>query len=225
MVQTYWKQFAKAFNARKKEERVLLLCALLLVLGYGGFVLAIEPLQQQRADLARRIAVAEMQTAEESARQGEIRSSYSQDPNEQARRRLADLQTAVANANGEMERLSGRLIDPREMSTVLTRILQRETSLELISLSNRPGELLLASPAASADKASGRSSGVELYRHGLQMVVEGSYLETVRYLESLEALESNFFWERMEYQVLEYPKARITLDLYTLSTQRGWIGV
>lgn len=216
MVKVYWKKFVKAVEARKQEERVVLLLALLTVLGYGAFVLWLEPLQLRRAELERQIAVANMQLIDETTRQDEIKGTSSTDPNEPARLRQAELQTAVANANEELDRLYGQLIDPREMSMMLTRILQQETTLELVSLSNTASEPLMT--GASSD-------GVELYRHGLKMVFQGGYLDTVRYLQSLEDLETNFFWERMEYEVQEYPKARITLDIYTLSSQRGWIGV
>lgn len=220
-VEQYWKQFAKAVNARKQEERAVLLLAVLAVLGYAGYVLFMEPVMLQRQDIERRLLVANAQVVEESNRQADIRISYTNDPDAQARKLAAELQTDITAANRDLDRLYGQLIDPREMSVMLTSILQRETSLELISLNNKPGELLMD----LADQASASGSAVALYRHGMQMVFEGSYLETIRYLRSLEALESNFFWERMDYDVLEYPKARITLDIYTLSTEREWIGV
>ena len=217
---SYWNQFVKAVNARKQEERIVLLLAFLVVLGYGGFILFIEPLQLARADMERRITVTNTQIVEESNLQNEINSNFSKDPDAAAKRRQEELLTELRAADAQLDELYGQLIDPREMSTMLTNILQRETALELVSLSNRPGQLLLAPDAASASPV-----GVELFRHGLQMVFEGSYIDTVRYLQSLEGLQSNFFWERMEYSVIDYPKARITLDIYTLSTQRGWIGV
>lgn len=220
----YWKQFMKAINARKQEERVVLLLAIVAVLVYGGVVFVIEPLQLQQAEMARRISVTGAQILDEDNRKAEIRATYSVDPDSFARTRQQELREAVAEADLELDRLYGQLIDPREMSLMLTRILQRETTLELISLNNKPSELLLSS-AIGEESEAGRASSVELYRHGLQLVFEGTYLDTIRYLQSLERLESNFFWETLEYSVQVYPDARITLDIYTLSTQRGWIGV
>lgn len=220
-MEQYWKQFAKAVNARKQEERVVLLLALLAVLGYAGYVLLLEPVMLQRQDVERRLLVTNAQVIEESNRQAEIRATYTTDPDAQARKLQAELQTDITAANRDLDRLYGQLIDPREMSVMLTSILQRETTLKLVSLNNKPGEMLLD----MAEQGAESGAGVALYRHGLQLVFEGSYLETIRYLRSLEALESNFFWERMNYEVQEYPQARITLDIYTLSTDREWIGV
>jgi MSHA biogenesis protein MshJ len=50
----------------------------------------------------------------------------------------------------------------------------------------------------------------------MQLQLEGSYLATLRYLRALEDLPWKFFWEGVEYEVIEHPTARITLDLYTL---------
>jgi MSHA biogenesis protein MshJ len=223
-VGTYWTQFVKAVNARKQEERVVLLLVFFAVLGYGAFVLLIEPLQLLRMEMARRITVSNTQIVEQSNLQNDINANFNKDPDSFAKQRQDELRRDIVAADAELELLYGQLIDPREMSLMLTSILQRDTTLELISLSNKPSELLLTA-APDSDAAADTHAGIELFRHGMQMVFEGNYLDTVRYLQSLEGLQSNFFWERMEYSVIAYPKARITLDIYTLSTQRGWIGV
>jgi MSHA biogenesis protein MshJ len=57
------------------------------------------------------------------------------------------------------------------------------------------------------------------------MVFQGNYLETIKYLRSLEQLDGNFFWESLEFNLTTYPDGQISLDIYTLSTERGWIGV
>jgi MSHA biogenesis protein MshJ len=223
-VGTYWTQFVKAVNARKQEERVVLLLVFFAVLGYGAFVLLIEPLQLLRMEMARRITVSNTQIVEQSNLQNDINANFNKDPDSFAKQRQDELRRDIVAADAELALLYGQLIDPREMSLMLTSILQRDTTLELISLSNKPSELLLTA-APDSDAAADTHAGIELFRHGMQMVFEGNYLDTVRYLQSLEGLQSNFFWERMEYSVIAYPKARITLDIYTLSTQRGWIGV
>lgn len=214
----------KAVNARKQEERVVLLLVFFAVLGYSAFVLLIEPLQLLRMEMARRITVSNTQIVEQSNLQNDINANFNKDPDSFAKQRQDELRRDIVAADAELALLYGQLIDPREMSLMLTSILQRDTTLELISLSNKPSELLLTA-APDSDAAADTHAGIELFRHGMQMVFEGNYLDTVRYLQSLEGLQSNFFWERMEYSVIAYPKARITLDIYTLSTQRGWIGV
>jgi MSHA biogenesis protein MshJ len=42
-------------------------------------------------------------------------------------------------------------------------------------------------------------------------------------MDALEAMPTQLFWGRAELQVEEYPDARLTLTLYTLSLDRKWI--
>jgi MSHA biogenesis protein MshJ len=108
------------------------------------------------------------------------------------------------------------------MSQVLTTILQRDTSLKLVSLENQPSLALIE---GLATPEGGAGLGVQVFRHGLRMVFVGNYLETIRYLRSLEQLDGNFFWDRLEFNLTTYPDGEISLEIYTLSTERGWIGV
>ena len=64
-----------------------------------------------------------------------------------------------------------------------------------------------------------------MYRHGLQLELEGSYLATLAYLKALQALPWEFYWDEVRLQVDKYPTAKITIVVHTLSLTEGWIGV
>lgn len=225
MLNLYWKKISTAINVRTKQERALLLLAVIAVPVYAWWVVIFEPGQTDQVGIERRVAVVSSQIVQEKNRQEEIRASYSVDPNVFARTKLDGLRTANAEADTKLNELYGQLISPREMSLMLSRLLQSETKLDLISLQNKTSELLLTSAFASATDAVSAGSKIELYKHGMQMTFEGDYMETIRFLRSLERLQNNFFWETLDYSVTEYPNARIILDIYTLSTEQGWIGV
>jgi MSHA biogenesis protein MshJ len=62
-----------------------------------------------------------------------------------------------------------------------------------------------------------------LYRHGVELVVQGSYLDMLSYMESLQALPSQLFWGRLQLDADNYPTATLTLTLYTLSLDEKWM--
>lgn len=64
-----------------------------------------------------------------------------------------------------------------------------------------------------------------LYRHGVQIVVEGSYLDMVAYMQALEAMPEQLFWGRATLNAKQYPKATLSLTLYTLSLDQKWIAL
>ena len=41
----------------------------------------------------------------------------------------------------------------------------------------------------------------------------------------LEALPWHLFWDRLEYRVIEHPRARVGIEVYTLSTREGSLRV
>ena len=47
----------------------------------------------------------------------------------------------------------------------------------------------------------------------------------MHYLQAIEKLEWKIFWDKLEYKVIQYPKAEITLIIHTLSDQRDLINV
>ena len=64
-----------------------------------------------------------------------------------------------------------------------------------------------------------------LFRHGVQLVLQGSYLEMIDYLEALEAMPTQLFWGAAVLDADQYPQARLTLTLYTLSLDQKWIAL
>lgn len=216
-----WKELRKMVNARTLRERAMLLTAVLVVLGYSWVLLVYDQLNTTQAESERLISNTTGQINRELSRNENVRQSYTQDPNAFVVTRIASLETQLEEVNGQLLELYGELILPQQMAGVLTQILQSETTLKLVSFANLPPEVLV-------DEATGQAGDeqvMSVYRHGLQLEFEGDYLETIRFLKKVENLDTSFFWDNLQFQLNEYPLARISLSIFTLSTERGFIGV
>ncbi|MBC7857316.1 MAG: hypothetical protein H7Z39_00790 [Burkholderiaceae bacterium] len=78
-----------------------------------------------------------------------------------------------------------------------------------------------AKPAQpTADKAADL-----LYRHGVEIVLEGSYGDLVAYMKALEDMPGQLFWARAKLDAADHPALRLTLVLYTLSLDEKWIAL
>lgn len=64
-----------------------------------------------------------------------------------------------------------------------------------------------------------------LYRHGVEIVLQGSYLDMVAYMQALEAMPTQLFWGKAKLNAEAYPAARLSLTLYTLSLEQKWIAL
>ena len=62
-----------------------------------------------------------------------------------------------------------------------------------------------------------------LYRHGVELTVRGNYLDMVNYMEALESMPARLIWGKANLVVEEYPNARLTLTMYTLSLDKKWM--
>ena len=120
------------------------------------------------------------------------------------------------------------------MTEILTTVLERQAGLELISFRN-----ISADPLREvADSAAGLLTAGEglqaapteqiagqVYSHGLVIEFEGDFFSTLKYLRFLEEITGSFFWDGISFEQLEWPTAHVTLQIHTLSTNQGFIGV
>lgn len=84
-----------------------------------------------------------------------------------------------------------------------------------------PREGAPAAPrAGAADDAQ-----VTLYRHGVELTLEGSFAELLDYLRALQAMPQRVLWGKLSFKVEQHPKATLTLRLYTLSRDRHWLEI
>ena len=218
-----WKELRKLVDARTLRERVALILAVVVVIAYTWLVFVFDVLDAGQEENARLINNTVNQINSELTRNQNIRDSYTRDPNAFIRTRITALEQDLREVDSTLLNLYGELILPQQMAGVLTEILQGETTLRLISFENLEPESLMDDDEAQLQGLDDEQ--INVYRHGLRMVFEGDYLETIRFLRRVEGLDTSFFWDNLDFEVIEYPRASITLNIFTLSTQRGFIGV
>ena len=67
--------------------------------------------------------------------------------------------------------------------------------------------------------------GPGLFRHGVEMKLEGTYAEVLNWLRLLEEAPQKVLWGDVRYVVIEYPRAQVTLTVFTLSLDRSWLAI
>lgn len=226
----------KAFDARARRERVLLIGAAIgVVLMLSDTVWITPAFKQWSQARARHLAAndALQRLNEEIARQGSDARALEQ----QLQRDIA--QTRERVQQGDTALHGGALIAPGDMLPVLDRLLTQVGGLKLRSMqslgrvevanANTP-EAAAAPEAASAASAPAEATppqppGPVLYRHGVELTVEGSYADLLIYLKALEAMPHRVLWGGVQLKVEQHPKATLTLRLYTLSLSRTWLEI
>lgn len=215
-------RLAERIDALSLRERVLSLLAALAVIAALWNVALMDPLAAEQERKRERMSDlrSEIDSLNDQARK--IVERGSRNPDRRLRRAISALQDEIAGLDERLSDITTGLIDPRDMPRVLEQVLTRETGLELIRLQKRGSEPLLE-PREAGTSATG--PGAQIYRHELELVFRGRYLQTLSYLRALDELPWRFFWRRLELDVVDWPTARVRIVVFTLGLEEGWIGV
>jgi MSHA biogenesis protein MshJ len=101
------------------------------------------------------------------------------------------------------------------MAALLEALMTARTGLAMVRAENLTIESL-----GDADGAA-----PTLDRHPLRLVFRGSYFDVVDYLQTVERSPWALGWRSLDYRVVGYPLAEVTLELETLSRDARWIGL
>ncbi len=215
----------KRFDTLKGNERALLTVVVVLVLLLLWDSMLMGPTRQRQRILNAELEGKQQQVGllQEQARV--ILAAHQADPDAATRQRLAAVEASFSQVRQQLRERTSHLIAPEKMAEVLETVLKKSTDLNFVGMHGLGVKSLLQAEADASSTARDEDDFHDAYLHGLEIVFEGGYLETRDYLRRLEQLPWVFYWKDMDYQVSEYPQARTTIRVYTLSLDRAWIGI
>ena len=197
------------------RQRLLLFFAVACVLIFIAETAFTGPL---RAKQKRLMAEMAQQQTELSTQQIELQrlvQGSAVDPDAANRRREAALREDLRQLNSRILEEQRRFTPPDQMRRVLEELLEKNRGLSLVDRRTLP-----AVPIAG--QRAGTASG-GMYRHGMELVVRGTYGELYEYLRALEKLPNQLYWGRAELAVADHPRLTLKLTVHTLSFDRAWL--
>jgi MSHA biogenesis protein MshJ len=206
----YW---IDRIDALELRERVLLLAATVAILFLSVDSAGFQPTLKAQQVTEERISGLEMKLG--ALRQQAMLLSYKTDEDALAARHSSrdTLAAELAALDARIVDQLGALVEPAQAAELLEQMLTRHRGLKITSL--RASAEPLNELAGNAGQAG------KLGRYQLDLVLEGGYLDLMRYLEALESMPWKFFWQTVDFRVDEYPRAVSRLQLYTLGAQDG----
>lgn len=176
--------------------------------------------QAARAEAEQRALRAEDQLAALQARLGE-------DPNQPYRQALQAARAEQQALQQQIDQRTAALIGPAAMKALLQDLLSRQPALELIELKSFSEPLQVAAAAPATPGQPAVVTPPALYRHGVRLTLAGGYFDLMRYLQAIQQSGWHLHWNALDYQVdtAVDGRARIHLELQTLSRDPAWVGV
>ena len=236
-----WQQFALKFDALSVRERIMVFGASAALLIFMVVYLFVNPQLDKRKALADTIAQRQQAVAAIDAEMAQRMAAHAGDPNLQDRIRLERIRQQVQQMRHALQSTQNGLVAPERIVPMLQQLLKQQANLRLVSLATLPSGAMgqgghvasKAAASASAAAPAGQSPAdaepakapAVLYRHGVEIVLRGNYLDMVNYMDAVEAMPSHVFWGKLNMQVEQYPNATLSLTLYTLSLDEKWIAL
>jgi len=214
-----WRRLEQRFGILTRRERGILLgggLAVIFILGYSYLDASLIRQRMLSTQLSETRAAAQMSKAQSQS----MMIQLAQDPDTRARARIAALSESIRRLDDQMQGINRGLVPPEEMARILEKVLTRDSRVKLIKLKTLP-----VSDLITRDEPKQADGSAAVYKHGIEMTLEGRYLDMLNYLDQLEALPWQMFWSEARMDARDYPAVRITVTVFTLSLDSDWLVV
>ncbi len=185
----------------------------------------LSPLEEEKKRYANEVTSLSRQISVLERQVNSIVQKHQIDPDKANKATLARLKKDIDAVDEKLRSATLGLISPKQMSGVLEDVLVKSKNIKLVRMESIPAISMIEQLGVGSVKPITESVSAGIFRHGLLMEVEGSYLDTLSFLKSLEQLEWKLYWDSIEFKTEKYPDAKVIIKVYTLSLDKGWIGV
>jgi MSHA biogenesis protein MshJ len=214
----------KNIESRRQSEKIVALLVLIAGLVLVYLSVAFDPLRAGISSLRGQIDGVERQIQAQQSSYASMVAASQEDPNKFANDRLVVIAREQSGLNIDISNLAGDLISPTDMTLILTSVLERQSGLELVRFQNKPAVPLREGVASAGADDEDELDG-QVFEHGLVIEFQGDFFSTLKYLRFLEEISGSFFWDSVRFKQVAWPEALVTLEIHTLSSNAGFIGV
>ncbi len=225
-----WRKYAARIDALSPRERLMVFAAALAIILFLMITLFVEPPTARMKMHQSRMA---QQQAEIAALRAQTQAFAQQaDPDAANRAQRDDLRRQIAAIDERLRGLQQGLVPAQRVNGLLQEMLARNPRLQLVSMRTLPAAPLVMRPDPSAGGTPTAplpqkpgASEANVFKHGVDITLQGSYADLHDYLSRLERLPWRMFWNRVRLETDEYPRLTMTVTIHTLSLDKAWLQV
>jgi MSHA biogenesis protein MshJ len=217
-VSLWWRDLLDRIDAFSLRERVLVLLAALFLIALLWDSVLMRPVDRSRTRMEPEVKALRAEVERLDHAITELADQRGGDPNAALAAQVRQERSGIADLDRQLGGLTSGLIAPEQMVKVLDQVLDRTRPLKLVALRTLPAEPL-------ASLVPGEVLPSQIFRHGVEIELDGTYLDLLAYLRALDQLQWRFYWQTLELDVADHPRLRVKLTAYTLGEEEAWIGV
>jgi len=139
---------------------------------------------------------------------------------------IIDAKNNLQQSSKQLNSALSKLVPPTKITELLHNLLLQTHGLKLLELNNEPVKIItLDSENNSATSTNNEPSHSLLYKHATTIKLSGNYQQLYHYLQTIERSKWSLYWDALDYRVISYPNAEITISVHTISSDQYWIGL
>ena len=216
----YWLKISGKIDSMTLRERTIVFVATAGLVIFGVFFFFLNPTYTKQKATLLTMSQQRDQLAGVEAEITQTMLAHTVDPDAAERARLLQIRTDAQSVSSALMAMQRGMVPPERMTGLLEQILRAHPSLRLKSLRTLPEEV---PPAAVLKPGEVAPPPQLLHRHGVELVLQGSYPDMVTYRAALEAMQGQIFWGSAAMKVESHPNATLTLVVYTISLDKKWV--
>ena len=218
-----WDQLVAKVDGMSLRERALIFAAAAFALVSFINTLFLDPLLAQQKRLSSQVVQQQEKMKEVQSQLTGLLQAKQADKDAPQRERIRQLRERITQGDTFLKETQDKLVPPDKMAHLLEQVLAKNGRLQLVALNTLPVSSFIEPAAGSTQSAA--AGGKQIFKHGVQITVRGSYADLTQYLKMLERLPTQMFWGMAKMNVVQYPQSELTLTLYTLSLDKTWLQV
>jgi MSHA biogenesis protein MshJ len=230
-----WLKAKAKFEGFEIRERALMIGAIVAVTYLIWNMMLLQPIDKKKLVVLAQERNAKQAITGVEAEITVLDNLTKKDPDADIRAELEQLQQKLNELDKGLSTMAVGLVKAKDLPVILHEMLSQTQSLQLLSLKTLPVTVIdlkavVDKDASSEQKKSDSAASVtteaqtqtaNLYKHAVEVQFEGTYAATYEFIQSLEKSRSNFYWETLDYRVSDYPKAIMTMRVFTLASDKG----
>lgn len=231
------------FEALNKRERWMVACALLVVVFAVFNSVLISPVLSRQKIMMNELSADQAQIQSLSAQINAFANQAVIDPDASNKQRIVELNTHLKSLDTQLSGLQNTLISPDKMPELLRSLLKKNGKLKLIELKTLPTQNLLETETKIATDATATTTESNhaqndatskqqspVFKHGVEITVEGKYLDLMNYVSDLEQMPWHVLWSKAALNeeltlTIAWPTNRLKLTVYTLNLDKDWLSI
>ncbi len=227
-----WARYAAKLDAMAGRERLMVFVAGALLIALAIWLIAVQPLWDRNHRLAAQAAAQRDNVATLEAQKRELESRLGAGPDAELARQIEEADRQLQSLETSLTQMQSGLIEPGRMPALIKGMVGRTPRLQLVAMRTLPATPLVdrsvdqsATDTAKAGSDGKGASDAGIYKHGIEITLEGRYLDLLAYATQLEEMPTRVMWNRTRIDAHDFPRVTMTLTLYTLSLERTWLTI